>query len=210
MKNNMDNPSNFMIDMWALKTVSMLRQPGDVRVFEGPPQAFPRDGRKETMKQIICFYTASVVRSIHLSSKKGLYGPLVRLSLSIARLRLASPWTLDLWCRRMEDGAFKNMSIGEIYQIRDEKKGVIQVSKIAFLFMPLPLTPSQFMPSCSHRSLSQQLQAAIDDIDNASSTVKSWKSRTMLRSINPKSVWAQLHVYKFIFKIENPFENIFP
>ena len=40
--------------------------------------------------------------------------------------------------------------------------------------------------------LSQQLQAAIEDIDNASSTVKSWKSRTMLRSkvsTNMASCW---------------------
>ena len=83
-------------------------------------------------------------------------------------------------------------------------------------YLLIPIHATHTYPFPIHAKLqppmSQLLQAAaIDDIDNASSTVKSWKSRTMLGSkvdVNkmfnyPKPIWAQLHMYHFIFKIQN-------
>ena len=74
---------------------------------------------------------------------------------------------------RMEDSAFKKLSIKSIYKIRDQNDEKIKVG-------PHPHSCAKEQGNIVPKSHS--LQAAIEDIENASGTVKSWKSR---EDLNP-------------------------
>ena len=119
-----------------------------------------------------------------------------------------------------QDGrrGFQRMSVEEIDAIRDKKIRAIQVSEITFWFpfMPLTLIPSQFMPSFSHRCLSF---CRLLPLTTSTTPQALWRAGNPAPCLDPKSmwtkfivdcwwfnypkpIWAQLHMYHFIFKIQ--------
>lgn len=77
---------------------------------------------------------------------------------------------------RMEDAVFNKKSATYIYKIRDDKDEQIKAGK-PYLFQTQPWFPIANSNHCTASTSINLPQAAIEDIDNASSTVKGWKSR---------------------------------
>lgn len=75
----------------------------------------------------------------------------------------------------MEDATFKKKSIAAIYKLRDAKQDEIEASFGGPSFF------AKMLSRLRSKLSTPSFQAAIEDIDNASGTVKSWKSRPVPR-----------------------------